>query len=145
MLHSTVSRKGGRARSPAKTAANKAKALAFWNSVRSGQRKPPARPRVPPTPDTIGKLLAPYCRNQGIKRLEVFGSAARGTARRGSDVDLIATFAKPIGLRFFGMSEEMSGILGAKVDLLSRESVNEMTNPVRKKSILADAREIFSA
>jgi predicted nucleotidyltransferase len=144
MLHSTVSRKGGKARSVAKTAANRAKADAFWNAVRSGRRSPPFRPHVPPPPETIARLLGPYCRAEGIKRLELFGSVSRGDARRGSDVDLIATFARPIGLRFFGMPEEMSRILGVPVDLLSRESVDDMTNPFRKESILSDAREILS-
>ena len=76
--------------------------------------------------------------------LELFGSVARGEGRRGNDVDLIATYAKPIGLRFFGMADEISEILGVKVDLLSRDSVDEMSNPIRKLSILADAREILS-
>ena len=144
MRHSTVSRKGGRARSDAKTAANRAKAIAIWQEVRAGEREPPARPRVPPDPKRIAQLLAPYCEDQGIKRLELFGSVARGQARRGSDVDLIATFGKPIGLRFFGMPDEMAKILGVPVDLLSRESVDEMTNPFRKTSILADAHEILT-
>jgi predicted nucleotidyltransferase len=144
MLHSSVSRKGGKVRSEAKTLANRAKASAFWKAVRAGERPPPSRPSVPPRAEQIAELLAPYCRAQGIKRLELFGSVARGTSRRGSDVDLIATFTKPVGLRFFGMPAEMSEILGAPVDLLSREGVDEMTNPYRKESILADAREILS-
>jgi predicted nucleotidyltransferase len=144
MRHTTFSRKGGKARSESKTIANQAKATAFWQEVRAGQRQPPARPRVPPEPRRIAQLLAPYCEAQGIKRLELFGSVARGQARRGSDVDLIATFDRPIGLRFFGMPDEMAKILGVPVDLLSRESVDEMTNPFRKTSILADAREILT-
>jgi predicted nucleotidyltransferase len=134
---------GGKARSEAKTAANRAKAAQFWREVREGKRTPPARPRVPPDGNRIAQLLAPYCREQGITRLELFGSVARGEARRGSDVNLIATFEKPIGLRFFGMPEEMAKILGVRVDLLSRECLDEMTNPIRKASILAGAREIF--
>ena len=144
MLHSTISRKGGKARSLAKTAANRAKAAAFWKEVRAGQRQPPARPCAPPKPETIAKLLAPYCRKNGIQRLEVFGSVARGQARRGSDVDLIATFRQPVGLPFFAMPDAMAAILGVPVDLLTRESVEEMTNPFRKNSILSDAREILA-
>ena len=86
----------------------------------------------------------PYCSAHGIKRLEIFGSVARGEARRGSDVDLIAAFAKPVGLRFFRMPDEMAEILGVPVHLLSRDDVDEMTNPFRKESILADAREILA-
>lgn len=144
MLHSTISRRGGKARSEAKTAANRSKASAFWQDVRAGKRPAPLRPRVPPAPGKIGELLAPYCRANGIRRLEIFGSVARGQPRRGSDVDLIATFDRPIGLRFFGMPDDMAAILGVPVDLMSRQSVDEMTNPYRKESILADAREILA-
>jgi len=92
-----------------------------------------------------GKLLAEYCRQVGITRLEAFGSTSRGDARRGSDVDLLATFSENPGLRFFAMEEEMAAILGAPVHLLTRDSVDQMSNPYRRESILADAREVYNA
>ena len=143
MNHATFSRKGGKARSPAKTAANRAKARAFWNAVRAGRRAAPRRLRVPPSPEAIARMLADYCREAGITRLEVFGSAARGDAKRGSDVDLIATFAGNPGLRFFTMGEEMAAILGAPVHLLTRDAVEQMSNPYRRESILSDAKIIY--
>jgi uncharacterized protein len=88
-------------------------------------------------------MLAAYCRQVGITRLEVFGSVARGEVRRGSDVDLLATFASNPGLRFFTMEDEMSAILGVPVHLLTRESVEQMSNPYRRESILTDARIIY--
>lgn len=143
MLHTTLSRKGGQVSSPAKTAANRAKASAYWAEVRAGKRPAPRRPRTPPAPDVIADKLAAYCETHGITRVEVFGSTARGTARRGSDVDLMVTFSQPPGLRFFTMAEEVADILGAPVDLVTRENVEAMTNPFRQHSILADARQIF--
>lgn len=143
MDHATFSRKGGKARSAAKTAANRAKAIAYWKAVRTGERPAPRRSRVPPAPVIIGEKLADYCRQAGIAQLEVFGSAARGEARRGSDVDLIATFAQAPGLRFFSMEEEIAGILGMPVHLLTRDSVEQMSNPYRRASILADAKVIY--
>lgn len=143
MNHTAFSRKGGKARSLAKTTANRAKAVTYWNAVRAGQRPAPRRLRMPPSPEAIADLLASYCRQAGITRLEVFGSMARGEARRGSDVDLLATFADNPGLRFFTMEDEMAGILGAPVHLLTRDSVEQMTNPYRRESILADAKVIY--
>ncbi len=137
MTHKTFSRLGGKARSPAKTKANRAKATAFWQSVQKGERPMPRRPRVPPTADTIASLLAAYCHRHGIRRLEVFGSTARGETRRGSDVDLLASFRRNPGLRFFSMEEEMAAILGVPVHLLTRDSVLQMSNPFRRQSILA--------
>jgi predicted nucleotidyltransferase len=142
--HATFSRKGGKVRSAAKTAANRAKAVAYWNAVRTGEKPAPRRLRTPPAPETVARLLADYCRQAGITRLEAFGSTARGDARRGSDVDLMATLARNPGLRFFAMEEEMAAILGAPVHLLTRESVEQMSNPYRRESILADARVIFN-
>jgi len=143
MNHVTFSRKGGKARSQAKTAANRAKAAAYWNAVRAGKRPAPRRVRVPPAPTIIAQMLASYCQEAGITKLEAFGSAVRGEAKRGSDVDLIATFASNPGLRFFSMEEEMAAIIGVPVHLLTRDSVDEMSNPFRRASILADARVIY--
>ncbi len=143
MNHVAFSRKGGKARSERKTVANRAKALDFWAAVRDGVKAAPRRLRTPPSTEQIASLLAPYCREAGISCLEVFGSIARGEARRGSDVDLIATFSNNPGLRFFSMEEEMAEILGVPVHLLSRESVDQMSNPYRKTSILADAKMIY--
>jgi predicted nucleotidyltransferase len=143
MNHATFSRKGGKVRSPAKTAANRAKAAAFWNAVRIGEKPAPLHLRTPPAPEAAATLLADYCRQAGITRLEVFGSTAGGEAKRGSDVDLLATFADNPGLRFFTMEDEMAAILGVPVHLLTRDSVEQMSNPYRRESILADARVIY--
>jgi hypothetical protein len=78
MDQTAFSRKGGKAWAPAKTTPNRAKAAAFWGAVRAGQRPAPRRLRVPPPPETIADLLAAYCRQAGISRLEVLGSLARG-------------------------------------------------------------------
>ncbi len=144
MLHTTLSRKGGQARSEAKTKANRAKATAFWETVRAGQRPAPQRHRCPPAVEEIARRLEPYCRAHGVVRLEVFGSLARGEARQGSDVDLIATFVAPVGLKFFEMADDMARLLGVPVDLIDRAAVDRMTNPYRKASILADVRPILS-
>jgi predicted nucleotidyltransferase len=141
--HATFSRKGGKVRSPAKTAANRAKAVAFWNAVRTGEKPAPRRLRTPPALEAIANLLADYCRQAGITRLEAFGSTARGEAKRGSDVDLLATFAGNPGLRFFTMEEDMAAILGVPVHLLTRDSVEQMSNPYRRESILTDAKVIY--
>jgi predicted nucleotidyltransferase len=145
MNHTAFSRKGGKARSVAKTTANRAKAVAFWNSVRAGEKPAPSRLRLPPTSEVIASMLAAYCRQAAITRLEVFGSTARGEARRGSDVDLMATFSVNPGLHFFAMEDEMAAILGVPVHLLTRDSVEQMSNPYRRESILADAKVIYHA
>ena len=64
--------------------------------------------------------LAEYCRRNGIVRLRMFGSAARGEERPDSDVDLIADFGVPIG--FFELiraEDDLASFFGRPVDLLT--------------------------
>jgi predicted nucleotidyltransferase len=70
---------------------------------------------------------------------------ATGDASAGSDLDLMVTFVPGIapGLEFFAMQDELEHILGCRVDLLTRRSVERSDNPIRRRSILASAREIF--
>ena len=102
-------------------------------------------PAVPPSVEEIARRLAPYCRAHGIVRLDVFGSVARGDARRGSDIDLIATFREIPGLHYFGMERELARLLGRPVDLLLAEDVAEMTNAHRRATIQRDRRTIYAA
>jgi predicted nucleotidyltransferase len=145
MRHTTLSRLGGQARSPAKTAANRAKIVAFWNDVRAGRRPAPRYHRKPPPIEEVADRLAIYCRQHGIARMEIFGSTARGDARRGSDVDLIATFLEHPGMGIVKIEEDLAKLLGVPVDLITREAVEEMTNPLRRESINRDRRLIYEA
>lgn len=98
---------------------------------------------LPPPPDEIARRLAPLCREHGIVRLELFGSVARGEARAGSDVDLIATLSRPLGFRFYGLGEDMERTLGVRVHLLTREQIDTMTNPYYLASIRPDICTIY--
>jgi predicted nucleotidyltransferase len=147
MLHATISRRGGKARSEAKTVANRAKMAAYWRRVRSGEIPAPKRHKKPPSLEKIAEILKPYCREKGITCLRAFGSVARGQARQGSDVDLIATFdpsRKPRGLDFFAIPDEMEALLGVPVQLMTDEAVADITNPFLKNAIVKDTREILA-
>jgi predicted nucleotidyltransferase len=91
--------------------------------------------------------LAEVCRRYHIRRLELFGSRAKGTARPDSDVDLIVTFApdEVVGLRFIDLAEDLERLFGRHVDLLTRESVEWDANELRRRSILAATEELYAA
>lgn len=65
--------------------------------------------------------LAELCRKRGIRRLSLFGSALKGSARPDSDVDLLVEFepaAKPGLLAMAAIEIELSPLVGGrKVDL----------------------------
>jgi uncharacterized protein len=67
------------------------------------------------------EILAQLCRRHGIRRLSLFGSVLKGTARPDSDVDLLVEFepgAKPSYFDLAAIEEELSGLLaGKRVDL----------------------------
>lgn len=60
----------------------------------------------------------------GVSDLGVFGSIARGEGGDGSDVDILVTLDRPIGLiRFVGLEQEIEDLLGVEVDLTTREGL----------------------
>ncbi len=63
--------------------------------------------------------IASFCRRHHIHRLSVFGSALRDDFGSDSDVDVLVEFQKDHipGFAFFDMQDELSGLLGRKVDL----------------------------
>jgi predicted nucleotidyltransferase len=101
----------------------------------------------PPTLDEIKSRLAPFCQQHGIARLEAFGSLARGETRPGSDIDLLVTFRPDVhpGWDFFGLQDEIESLLGCEVDLLTRRSVEQDENSIRRRSILESTRDIYIA
>jgi len=89
--------------------------------------------------------LATICRRHRVKRLGVFGSAARGDATESSDVDLLVEFEKDAETSLFDMvrlQEELSRLLGRKVDLATPAILE---NPYRRQAVLKDLREIYAA
>jgi predicted nucleotidyltransferase len=71
------------------------------------------------------------CRKYRVKRLELFGSAARGDFQAGrSDLDFFYEFDKTnttdLADRFFGLWEDLERLFKLKVDLVSAKNA---TNP----------------
>ena len=63
--------------------------------------------------------IAAFCRRNKIRRLSFFGSVLRDDFTAESDVDVLIEFepAAQVGLNFFAMEQELSEILGRKVNL----------------------------
>ena len=63
--------------------------------------------------------IADFCRRHHINRLSVFGSALGDSFAADSDVDVLVEFDKgrEPGFAFFGLQDELSQLLGRRVDL----------------------------
>jgi uncharacterized protein len=72
-----------------------------------------------------------------IRKLAVFGSVLHGDARPDSDLDALVEFdpGHVPGLAFFGMEQELSELLGRKVDL----NTPQFLSPYFRDEVLAEA------
>jgi hypothetical protein len=71
-----------------------------------------------------------------VKRIAVFGSTARGSNKKDSDIDIMVEFDEPIGFfAFIELENYLSKILGAKVDLTTKKALK----PTIKNEILKEA------
>ncbi len=68
--------------------------------------------------------------------MAVFGSAARGEANAGSDIDILVEFETPVSIfKFLDLKDCLEGILGRPVDLVTRDALK----PQLRDRILAEA------
>lgn len=93
------------------------------------------------------EALGSFCRQRGIARLELFGSALGDNFRDDSDVDLLATLrgdTHPTLLDWADMQEKLAELFGRPVDLVSRRAIERSRNRYRKRSILKTATPIYA-
>jgi hypothetical protein len=66
----------------------------------------------------------------GVRRLALFGSMARGTARPDSDVDVLVAFDRPPDAdQYFGAQFYLEDLLGLPVDLVTETALRERLRP----------------
>jgi predicted nucleotidyltransferase len=92
--------------------------------------------------------IAALCRRFHVRRLEVFGSAARGADfdAATSDVDFLVEFTDhpdALSLRtYFGLKWALEELLGRPVDLVEEKAVE---NPYMKASMNRSREPVFAA
>ena len=87
--------------------------------------------------------LAAVCKRYGVARLLVFGSVARGTAAPDSDVDVLYELlpGRRLGWEIEQLADELSGILGRPVDLVSVRALHRRL----RGAVLAEAQPLYAA
>ena len=90
--------------------------------------------------------IVELCRRYGVRKLDVFGSAARDDFDRNeSDIDFLFEFDEdPNALadRFFGLLEGLEQLLGRKIDLVSNKDVR---NPYFLQVVNRDRVTLYAA
>ena len=88
------------------------------------------------------EALATLCLKHHVRRLDLFGSRAKGKARDGSDVDLLVEVEPghvPGLLGFVALQEELANLLGEEVDLVSSGGLS----PYIRDDILASRSSLY--
>jgi len=87
--------------------------------------------------------LGELCRRHRIRRLALFGSAARGEMRNDSDVDLLVEFlpGTTVGLRFITIQDELAALLGRQIDLCTPGFLS----PHFREHVLREAVPLYEA
>lgn len=85
---------------------------------------------------TIIALLKPY----GVRRIGIFGSFARQEEGPSSDIDILVSFsrkpgARPMGLQWFTLDQEIGARIGRRVDLVTEESLSAVLRPVVERDL----------
>lgn len=92
------------------------------------------------------KAIAEFCQRWQIKEFYVFGSVLREDFRPDSDIDIMVSFEAdaPWGLlEFVRMKRELETLLGREVDFLTKESIEQSHNWIRRQEILGTAQVVY--
>jgi uncharacterized protein len=91
------------------------------------------------------EALARLCRQFGVERLELFGSAAKGTFQAdSSDLDLLVSFADPrpgtYADRYLGLLLALEQLFQREIDLVTERSIR---NPYFRKAVEATRQLVY--
>ena len=96
---------------------------------------------------TSVRYIKQVCRNlfrskyPEIQCAYLYGSYARGEATGKSDIDIIVVIDQPMGLKFFGLANELEEQLHKEVDLQTYEQL--VNNAPMLKDILVEGIKIY--
>jgi predicted nucleotidyltransferase len=95
-------------------------------------------------PEIDRTALATVCRKYGVKKMSLFGSAARSELRPDSDVDLMVEFKRSSKTTYFDivhMQDELSPLFGKREVHVAGPEILE--NPYRRRAIVPDLQTLY--
>jgi hypothetical protein len=97
---------------------------------------------------TLESTLAEFCQRWQIAEFYLFGSVLRDDFRPDSDIDVMVKFTPEARwglLALIEMKEELEVMFEREVDLLTKGSIEQSENWIRREGILSTARLIYDA
>ena len=94
------------------------------------------------------EAVADFCRRWDITQLWLFGSVLRDDFGPESDVDVLVTYGPDARLSLFAhhdMQAELAAVFGHPVDVMSRKSIEQSANWIRRRAILESAELYYAA
>ena len=87
--------------------------------------------------------LRAFCQRNHIRKLSFFGSYLREDFKQSSDIDVLVEFESGHvpGLAFFSMEEELSEIIGHKVDLNTPQFLSRYF----RDKVISEAQVLYDA
>lgn len=80
--------------------------------------------------DLLSRSKSELATRFGVTRLALFGSTARDTANRTSDVDVLVSFDGPAtAKRYFGVQFYLEDLFGCPVDLVTEKALRPQLRP----------------
>ena len=95
----------------------------------------------------LDKEISEFCRRWKVTELGLFGSVLGKDFRPDSDVDVLVTFSPDAKVSLFDLVEmkaELETLFKREVDLVEKQAILDSPNYIRRKSILANARVVYS-
>lgn len=99
-------------------------------------------------PSQLTDTIVEFCQRWQIEEFYLFGSVLRDDFRPDSDIDVMLKFSPNVLrglLAFVEMKEELEAIFGRKVDVLTKKSIEQSENWMRRKEILSTAQLLYEA
>ena len=87
----------------------------------------------------------PYLKEKyGVKQIALFGSFAKGTQSKSSDIDLLVQLERPLGFEFIDLACYLEDVLGRKVDLITFDHLQRSKENPRYKHLVTDVERTLA-
>ncbi|MEN8447484.1 MAG: nucleotidyltransferase domain-containing protein [Cyanobacteria bacterium J06555_13] len=107
-------------------------------------------PQLDPTTQSrlriSAETVSTFCQKWGIVSMALFGSILRADFDNNSDIDILIAFSPTARQGLLTLSQikrELESVVQRSVDIAVKESIEESTNWIRKREILATAKTVY--